>query len=388
MQNRRVALILDTAAAVVRPDDLDLRAWMSEQRVFMSSVMGGMTEVRRAVADAIAGLGATPVYFEDFGGRDDDAEAAYLGEVAASTIYVGILGAQYGRLLKSRLSATHEEYRAAEKLGLSISAWIARGETYNSDQANFIDEIRLFHTTGSYEDASDLTVAIVRRLQEIAAADLSPWVKLGDLVFRARKISDDGRLITLDASSRSQLVVSALEQLRPGGWSGKQERRLTYNGRSCAARIMSVDSSMTTRSTTHITIGFERTMETDVGTPMSISIGGHTYDFDEASMLHVRHALFGDSMPRSLLTMGGRVDAPFKDLPTDLPSDELQRAVMRLLITEALVRSGRASRVHKLDISPEGPSGRVASVTWASPTGRGRETKTLSAQGTLTPLQT
>jgi len=386
MQNHAVPITVDTAAAIVRPGDVDLQTWMAGQRVFISSVMSGMTKTRCSVADAIEAAGAIPVYFEAFGGRDDDAEVAYLDEVASSTIYLGILGAQYGRLLKSRLSATHEEFRAAENKGLSISAWIQQNSDYNTDQAALIEEIRLFHTTGSYTAATDLCASVTRRLSDMAAADISPWIKLGDLVFRARSVGDDGRTLTVAATLRDPLVISGVEQLRPGSWGGKQERRLTYNGQSLAVRVMSVETTASTRSAAKIIVTLERTAETDVSWPMTVSVSGHTYDFREASLLHVRSSLFGDAIPRTLLTWGGRVDDPFKDFPANLRSDELQRALLRLLITEALVRSGRASRVLKLDISPDGPSGRRAALIWAGPTSRSGTAEPLETSGTLLPL--
>lgn len=58
--------------------------------------------------------------FERFGGREDDAEAAYTHEVASCSIYFGILGRRYGRQLPSRFSATHTEYLAAEQRGLRM----------------------------------------------------------------------------------------------------------------------------------------------------------------------------------------------------------------------------------------------------------------------------
>ena len=382
LDNAGVPIIVDTAAATVRPEDADVRAWMDDQRVFLSSVMGGMTELRKTIAEAITAAGATPVFFEDFGGRDDDAEAAYLGEVAGSTIYVAILGSQYGRLMKSRLSATHEEYRAAERGGLSVSAWVDSAAEYNADQAGFIDEIRLFHTTGSYRTATDLAASVVQRLQLMAAADLSPWVKLGDSVFRARKITDDGKQIAIEASLRNPLAVSDLEQLRPGAWSGRRERRLTYNGRSGLASVLSVESTATTRHAVRMRIVLEHMTGQSVPMSMSIGIGGRNYDAQEVSMLHVRRALFGEPMPRDLLRMGGRVSDPFEDMPSDLPSDELQKAVLRLLITERLIESGHASQVHRIDLSPVGPEGRLASISWIPASGRGK-LDPVSVEGTL-----
>lgn len=60
-------------------------------------VMGDLTPLRSQLAQAVADTGATPVWFEDFGGRDDAAEVAYLGEVGTSTIYIGTSDEAMGR---------------------------------------------------------------------------------------------------------------------------------------------------------------------------------------------------------------------------------------------------------------------------------------------------
>lgn len=58
------------------------------------------------------------------GGRDEDAEQAYLSEVAASDIYVGLLGSRYGRPDASTgYSATHTEFPHAVDNGLRIAIW-------------------------------------------------------------------------------------------------------------------------------------------------------------------------------------------------------------------------------------------------------------------------
>jgi hypothetical protein len=377
-----VTLTVDAAASTVKPDESDVAAWMAEQRVFISSVMAGMSDLRRLVAAAVEAEGAYPVWFENFGGRDDDAEAAYLGEVASSTVYVGVLGEKYGRLLKSRMSATHEEYREADKQNLSISAWVQQGVSLDADQIRFVEEVRLFHTTGIYQHADDLSRSVMRRLHEMAAADLSPWVLLADLVFRARSIRDDGKNFTVDATIRSPAIVSALEALRPGDWS-KKDRRLTFNGRSHLVRITSVHSTATSRTASKVTIECEQMLDTDVKTPFSLSVGGRTLTAGEVSELLVKQALFGDDVPSGVLTLGGRVDAPLKDMPSAAASDELQRAVIRLLITDALIRSGRVTRVLRLDISPNGVDGRLADVTWEGPSARGRGSQTHHVRGRL-----
>src|SRR5207249_2455752 len=106
-------LTIDVAAAAELPSNDEIRHWARDQRVFISSVMDELNAERKAVADAIRTLGAEPVWFEEFGVRDADPNDAYTGEVASSSIYVGILGKRYGKLLPTRFSATHTEYTFA-----------------------------------------------------------------------------------------------------------------------------------------------------------------------------------------------------------------------------------------------------------------------------------
>lgn len=54
--------------------------------------MSELPAERKAAATAIRAIGARPVMFEQFAGRDADPEQAYLSEVETSDIYVGILG--------------------------------------------------------------------------------------------------------------------------------------------------------------------------------------------------------------------------------------------------------------------------------------------------------
>src|SRR5688572_12267775 len=108
-------LIIDRAAAAEIPSADAVREWARTKRAFISSVMSELPAERQAAADAVGAVGAKPVLFEEFGGRDADPEDAYLGEVETSDIYIGILGRRYGKPLRSRYSATHTEYLHAEK---------------------------------------------------------------------------------------------------------------------------------------------------------------------------------------------------------------------------------------------------------------------------------
>ena len=168
-------LLIDLRSRAARPSTQDVDVWASQQRVFISSVMHELAEERKAVAQAVRSLGAAPIWFEEFGARDADAEDAYLGEVRSSTIYIGILGHGYGKVLKpSRLSATHAEYRTAEREGLRVCVWTAAAADWLGDQQTFIDEIRTFHVTNSFESPEHLANCVSQRLVALAAEDLSP----------------------------------------------------------------------------------------------------------------------------------------------------------------------------------------------------------------------
>lgn len=71
-------LIIDRAAAAEIPSTDAVRDWARTKRAFISSVMSELPEERKAAAAAVRAIGARPVLFEQFGGRDADPEDAYL----------------------------------------------------------------------------------------------------------------------------------------------------------------------------------------------------------------------------------------------------------------------------------------------------------------------
>ena len=203
-EQRPDQLLVDLAPAP-HPGDAEVLAWVADQRVFVSSVMGGMAAEREAVVRAITSVGAQPVWFEGFGGMDDDPEDAYTTQVASSDIYLGILSSRYGRPLKTGCSATHAEYIEAVARGLRISVWTTSADQ-DGRQREFLDEVRVFHTTGTYTSPEDLAERVERRLRAIAGDALAPWVKVGQAVFRASGLHDDGRTVTVTGQVRAKAV--------------------------------------------------------------------------------------------------------------------------------------------------------------------------------------
>lgn len=122
-----MTLTIDLSAASRLVCDEDFRNWANSQTMFLSSVMGELADERRTVAAALEGAGFTVRCFEDFGGRDDPPDAAYLSEVAAADIHVGVVADDYGTMQSSGFSPTHEEYNEARRLGKRVSFWARTG---------------------------------------------------------------------------------------------------------------------------------------------------------------------------------------------------------------------------------------------------------------------
>ena len=91
------SLVIDRMSSAPQLSDDELRAWAGTQRIFISSVMADLASERQSLAMMIRELGATPVLFEDFGGRDEGAQEAFLSGVARSDIYLGIVADRYGQ---------------------------------------------------------------------------------------------------------------------------------------------------------------------------------------------------------------------------------------------------------------------------------------------------
>ena len=162
-------LIVDSASAVRRLGPKEFSRWAATRTVFLSSEMRDLGALRAVVADALRDAGLSVVMFEDLGGRDEDAERAYLDGVARSDIYVGIISDRYGTMLPSGRSPTHEEYLEARRRGKRISFWLRRDASRRQGHAaDFAQEVQAFHTTGQFAGADDLVRRLLQRLAEIA----------------------------------------------------------------------------------------------------------------------------------------------------------------------------------------------------------------------------
>src|SRR5262249_2467551 len=161
---------------------------------------------------------------------DADPEDAYLGEVDTSDIYIGILGRRYGKPLASRFSATHTEYLHAVKRGLRMAVWCLKANDREGHAESVLNEARALHVRPEFTTRENPRQQIEDRLKTIAADDLAPWCKLGNLVFRATEVADNGGELRVFAKVRSDDVAHALEAMRGNGVNRGGEDRFTWSG--------------------------------------------------------------------------------------------------------------------------------------------------------------
>lgn len=363
-------LTIDQTAAAHRPDPRRAAEWLAGQRVFVSSCMADTRPERRAVAEAVSAAEAMPVWFEVFG-RDGDAEEAYLAEVDSSTIYMAVLNEAHGRQDRDTgLSATEAEYQRARQTGKRIQIWIAADAPQRDPPlVRFIgDRLRVFHTTEDYNNANDLSTRVQRRLQTLAAEALSPWVKVGSLVFRATEIEDDGTTATVRAQTGTD-VVRALEALRGGntGYSHTQTR-FAYEHSVWNCRVAGVATRIVASGSSQVTVEFEQ-LQRPSSDSMRTSFGGITAD--DLVEHGLRELLFGVPLPQGLQHGFGFAAG------TGLDADSLQQcfwlandiapAVTRLVLSDGLVGAGKVSAVTDFLLGPRSGNVRRLLLQWQAP---------------------
>lgn len=344
------------------------------QTVFLSSVMAELAQERAALAAELKRLGFRVRWFEEFGGRDDNAEEAYLSEVRSSTIYVGLLGNEYGTMLATEpyagFSATHAEYLEARRHGKRISFWLGGSDSARAGHARtFLSEVQLFHVTGSYDSADDLPGRVEERLREMAAEDLSPWIKLSDVLIRARRVVARGDTLRFEARVFGDEVLRALQALAGNelAWSRSQDLQVTYASRSGHGRIEDLAVETASGAFSDVVAELKMAWFSGRGDTMAAGTQGYTaYDLTEVSL---RAGLFGEPLPVSLEGMKFMVSTEDPLAPLDglrVPEGSMQ-AVARVLLVEHLVGSGRASAIESFSLGPQSRGGRQVELSWREP---------------------
>ena len=361
-------LLIDRAAAAEVPREESVREWARDKRAFISSVMEELREERVAAAAGVRSLGARPVMFEEFGGRDADPQDAYLGEVETSQIYVGVLGRRYGRPLPTRFSATHTEFRHAEQQGLRVAVWALDTPEREGPEQAFLDEVRGFHVAPAFGSPADLQRQVSERLRGIAAEDLAPWTKLGRILFRASEVTHEGNRIAVTARVQSDAVAHALETLTPDdfGFRSQGEHRFTWSGRCRDVRVANVRTTTTTARSRLMHLQLE-VVEGHRDHMLEVAFNGLTPD--DLTDVALRAALFGGPNPlaRQHMDFMAEMADPLQPLRDAQVPDEIVRALAELMIVDELVGSGRAARVTTFRLGASVGGLRRLELAWEPP---------------------
>ena len=356
-------MIIDRTGVAPRPDPERARQWLAEQHVFISSAMGDTAAERAAVAEAVRDEGAHPIWFEELG-RDAGAEEAYLEGVDRATIYVGVLNEQYGRQLETGFSATETEYRRARELGKRVAVYSSAEAAGREGHLNLsLERIRVFITTESYSDVADLGQRVRRRLHELAGEALSPWVKLGDYVFRADEIADHGGVVTIKARVDDE-IAHALEAMRDG-WS-RPRRGSTFGTRVADGDVEAVRRTIRAGGGDEFEIEL-RNVQSPQGDTGVATTGFSAEDLVEAGM---RALLLDAPLPSSLGSLEFLADTGINrdDLAEAFRQpNEVAEAITRLVVTEGLVGSGRAARIVAFGLGPRNADTRQVEIEWLDP---------------------
>ena len=359
-------LLIDRAAAAEVPRDEAVREWARDKRVFISSVIAELCDERAAVARGVRSLGARPVMFEEFGGRDADPLDAYLGEIETSQIYVGILGRRYGTLLPTRFSATHTEFRHAELHGLRMAVWTLDTQQREGPQQSFLDEARAFYVVPAFRSSADLEEQVGNRLRDIAAEDLAPWSKLGSIIFRAREVSHSGNEIAVTARIQSDEVADAIEAMASSNFGTGEEHRFTWAGRCRQVRVDNVRSTTTTARSKLLNLQLE-VVESHRDPMLELAFDGMTpADLTDVAL---GNALFGEPNPLSEQHMDflAEMPDPLEPLRNAVVPDEIVRSLAEVMIVDELIGSGRAARVANLRVGASVGGLRRLELVWEPP---------------------
>lgn len=367
-----MALLIDTSGANAQLSGEEFTLWARKQTAFLSSVMGEFAGERRALAEALEAVGFRVRWFEEFGGRDDDAEQAYISEVRASTIYLGLLGDQYGGLLPSGeykgYSATHAEFEAARAAGKRITFWARRPDDQREGPANkFLNAVGVFHVYGNFTDSSDLVPRVLRRLREIATEDEAPWVKLGDMLFRATRITGTRDRVIIEARIYERRVMRALESAAGHGdsYSRGDELPLTFLEASGRGRITGMTHSATSGALTDVTLELDFAPARIDSMRMSIN----SMSSDDIVEANLRAGLFGEPLPERLGSWGYGSDVtdPWAELlVAGVPSDTVP-ALAKLLLVEHLVGGGQVGTIEEFRLGPAHGGTRPLELTYLEP---------------------
>lgn len=241
-------------------------------RVFISSVMSNhFALLRQAAADGIEALGYGPVWAEDYTVSPSSPQVACLSDARSCDAVVLILGAEYGSVQESGLSATHAEYREARDHSVPVLVFIEEVADPSAEQAEFIAEAQSWESgqyTEQFQAAADLQAKVTRGLHRLSMSEAEAPVDTDRLAEQARSLIPDrshhwgATLVVAVAASASRPLVRPAEME-----GGEMMRFLLDEARSGADPVLDL-----TAGTAHTSTGGTITLSQD-DTGASVSVG-------------------------------------------------------------------------------------------------------------------
>jgi hypothetical protein len=203
----------------------------------------------------------------------------------------------------------------------------------------------------------------------MAAEDLSPWVKIGDVICRAESIRETGGTLHVRARVRDQQVMKALRAQAPDDrWGTSSDAQVTYGNRSGVGRIdqFEVETQSAAAQTVELTIKIEWASGRD---SMAMSTGGLSHeDIVEAG---VRAGYLHEPLPQPMTGLGMSSLADTTDPLTQLQGLQLPEGAIaplgRLLAVEHLVGTRRAVAVDEFTLGPASGGRRRLRMAWSEP---------------------
>ena len=152
------------------------------KKVFISSVIQGFGEERRAAESAVKSLGLLPIMAEQFGAQPSTPRHACVEEVRRSDLFLAILGNRYGTETDSGKSPSEEEFDQARDMGLPIFIFI-KNCNRDAQQEAFKKRITGYET--GYLVCFDSTDGLFRQVTE----SLSKYGATADVAITASQAS-------------------------------------------------------------------------------------------------------------------------------------------------------------------------------------------------------
>ena len=203
--------------------------------IFISSLISGHGEIRDAVAHGITALGHNVIRAEEFGASPQSPQITCLEGVRRADTVILIIGADYGAVQASGMSATHEEYMEARD-HCPVLTMVQSGVQRDERQSAFLEDVRGWssgHYTENFSGPDDLRDSVTRALHQLELAQATGPVDGEEMLQRAIAfIPESGYRqdmdLTVSVSSGPNQQIFRPAQLEDGAFHRSLQKETTY----------------------------------------------------------------------------------------------------------------------------------------------------------------